>query len=109
MLNAKRFLFPSSLFQGFSEDIKFNSGEISWHLLNCVYERDSNLQANLRKAPKLRYETLHPGNKKQNVQLVLNIFHETTTAAISSYFPDREDATVFIRLINTYFKFKIQV
>ena len=102
LLNAKRFLFPSFLFQGFSEDIKFNGGEISWHLLNCVYERDSNLQANLRKAPRLTYETLHPGNKTQNVQLSLNIFHETTTAAISSYFPHGEDATEFIRLINTW-------
>ena len=60
------------------------------------------MQANLRKAPKLTYEAIHPGNKKQNVQLALNIFHETATAAISSYFPDREDATEFIRLINTW-------
>ena len=74
LLNAKRFLFPSFLFQGFSEDINFSGGEICWHLLNCVYERDSNLQANLRKAPKLTYETLHPGNKKQNVQLALIYF-----------------------------------
>ena len=29
LLNAKRFLFPSFLFQGLSEDIKFNGGEIS--------------------------------------------------------------------------------
>ena len=36
------------------------------------------------------------------MQLTLDIFHETTTAAISSYFPDREDATEFIRLINTW-------
>ena len=102
LLNAKRFIFPPFLFQGFSEDINVNGGEISWHLLNCVYEMDNNLQANLRKAPKLNYETLHPGNKKQNVQLALNIFHETTTAAISSYFPDREDTVEFIRLINTW-------
>ena len=73
LLNAKRFLFPSFLFQGFSEDIQFNGGEISWHLLNCVDEGDSNLQENIRKAPKLTYEKLHPGNKKQNVQLALYI------------------------------------
>ena len=95
LLNAKRFLFPSFWFQGFSEDINFNGGEIGWHLFNCVYERDSNLQANLRKAPKLTYETLHPGNKKQNVQLALNIFHETTTAAISSYFPEKTPQILF--------------
>ena len=47
LLNAKRFLFLTFLFRGFSEDIKFNGGETSWHLLDCVYERYSNLQANL--------------------------------------------------------------
>ena len=70
---------------------------------------DSNLQANLRKAPKLTYETLHPGNKKQNGQLALNIFHETSTAAISSYFPDRQDTIIYSidPYLVEYFKFKI--
>ena len=60
LLNAKRFLFPFFFFQ----DINVNRGEISWHLLHCVYEMDSTLQANLRKAPKLTEETLHPGNNR---------------------------------------------
>ena len=71
-------------------------------MLNCVYDKDNNLQANLRKAPKLTYQTLHPSNKKQNVQLALNIFHETTTSAITSYFPDRKDATEFLKLVDTW-------
>ena len=50
---------------------------------------------------RLSYETLHPGDKKQNVQFAY-MLHQTTTAAISSYLPDREDATEFIRLINTW-------
>ena len=87
----------------------FKGGEISWHLINCVYERDSNLQANLRKTPKLTYETLHPGNKKQNVQLAFNIFHETTTAAISSYFRDSHRIYSIDQHWVVYFKFKIQV
>ena len=50
---------------------------------NCyhqVHERDQELQANLKKAPKITYQVLHPGNNKQNVQLALNVFDETTTA-----------------------------
>ena len=53
----------------FYEDIKFNAGEISWHLLNCVYERDSNLKANLCKAPRLTYETLHTPSRNKLVLL----------------------------------------
>ena len=96
------YFFLLHRFQGFSEDITVSSGEVSWHLLNCVHDKDNNLQANLRKAPKLTYQTLHPSNNKQNVQLALNIFHETTTAAIASYFPDRKDATKFLNLVDTW-------
>ena len=55
-----------------------------------VYEKDVLLEANLRKAPKLTRKVLHPGNCKQNVPTALAIFHETTAAAIQSYFPDEK-------------------
>ena len=42
------------------------------------------------------------GNKKQSVPLVLAIFHETTTAAFESNFPEREDASKFLKMINTW-------
>ena len=51
------------------------------------------LQSNLKKAHKLSYQVLHPGNKKQSVPL------ETTTAAFESYFPEREDASKFLKMI----------
>ena len=44
----------------------------------------------------------HPGNKKQSVPLALAIFHEATTAAFESYFPEREDASKFLKMINTW-------
>ena len=102
LLNAKRFIFPAFNFDGFDESISITSGEISWGLFHSVYDKDICLQANLRKAPMLTYETLHPGNKKQNVQLALNIFYDTTIAGLTSYFPQRADAIEFSKVINTW-------
>ena len=62
LLNSQKFVFPA-------------------------HEEDEKLKANLRKATKLTYEVLHPGHNKQNVNLALAIFHDTTIAAIKSYFP----------------------
>ena len=42
------------------------------------------------------------GDKKQSVPLALAIFHETTTAAFESYFPERENASKFLKMINTW-------
>ena len=47
--------------------------------------------------PTVPYITLHPGNK-QNVQLALNTFHETTVAAVKSYFLERTDAIQFFKI-----------
>ena len=41
-----------------------------------------------KKAPKLIYSAVHPGNNKQNLTLALTIFHETTSDALKRYFPD---------------------
>ena len=54
----------------------------------------------MKKTHKLSYQVLHPGNEKQSVPLALAIFHETT-AAFESYFPEREDASKFLKMINT--------
>ena len=63
------------------------AGNISWKDFKDVHEEDAKLKANLRTAPKLTYEVLHPGHNKQNVNLALAILHDTTIAAIKSYFP----------------------
>ena len=72
------------------------------YLGNDVLEKDQKLDANLIKAPKLTNKVLHPGRYKQNVQLALDIFHETTVAAISWYFPNCNGATGFLKFFNTW-------
>ena len=92
LLNNKRFLFPSFKFDNFFDKINVTGGEILWKLLHEVLKKDEKLGANLREAPKLTLKVLHHGNCKQSVPVALAIFHETTYAAIRSYFPDQIDA-----------------
>ena len=73
------------------------AGYISWRDFKDIYEEDAKLKANLRKAPKLTYEVLHPDHNKQNVNLALAIFHDTTITAIKSYFPSRQESLDFCR------------
>ena len=65
-------------------------------------DKDENLPRNLRKAYKLTYKSLHPGDNKQSVSLALSIFDATTSAAIESYYPHRYDAPGFLKLINLW-------
>ena len=73
-------------------------------MLHDVHEKDQKLDPNLSKAPKLTNKLLHPGKYKQNVQLALDIFHKTTVTAISSYFPNCNDAVGVLKLFNTWWK-----
>ena len=57
------------------------------------------LDANLRQAPKLTYKALNPSNNKQNVDLAIAIFHETTVAGCKRYLPQRSDVSSFLDLI----------
>ena len=84
LLNQKKFLFPSFQFDLFHEAIHVPEGYISWRIFHEVHERNENLQAHLRKAPKITYQVTHPGNK--SVPLALAIFQESTTTAISYFF-----------------------
>ena len=102
LINNKRFLFPSFNFDGFFDEINVTGGEISWKLLHEVHEKDDKLDANLRKAPRITSKVLHPGSCKQSVPVALAVFHETTSAAIYSYFPDRTDAAQFLKLFNDW-------
>ena len=67
-----------------------------------MFNENAKLGANLRKAPKLSFESLHPGHNKQNVNLALAIFHESTIAGCKAYLPDRTDMAAFLSLINTW-------
>ena len=75
---------------------------MAWSDLHKVYSKDNTLNAKLRKAPKLTFKALHPSDNKQNVNLAVAIFHETTIAACESYFPDRADMSHVIRLISCW-------
>ena len=65
LLNKKKFVYPKFSFNKFEDPIQVSDGYVDWRLFHQVYERDQKLQANLRKAPKLTYRTLHPGKKSK--------------------------------------------
>ena len=70
--------------------------------IHDVFERDANLHANLRKAPKLTTKVLHSGNFKQNVPNALAIVDETTIAAVKLHFPKRTSAAAFLTLLSKW-------
>ena len=67
-----------------------------------VHEADAKLDAHLKAAPKLTSKVLHPGNCKQSVPVALAIFNESTSAGIKYHFPERDDASEFLKLFNTW-------
>ena len=98
LLNSQKFVFPAFYFSIKNIVVALSqAGYISWRDFKDVHEEDAKLKVNLCKAPKLTYEVLHPGHNKQNVNLALAIFHDTTIAAIKSYFPSRQDVAGFCR------------
>ena len=102
LLNGKKFVFPSFYFDDGNIKVACPAGYITWSDLHRIYDKDSQLKANLRKAPKLTYCALHPGNKKQSVSLALSLFEETTIAASRDYFPEREDMASFLGVIQKW-------
>ena len=102
LLSRKRFLFPEFNFTKFYDPIHVKGGSISWGLLHKVHDKDADLSAHLRAAPKLTSKVLHPGNCKQSVPVALAVFHETTAAAIEYYFEDKDDASGFLKLFNSW-------
>ena len=74
-------------------EVFYNQGNIQLHCpegyidrtdLYNIYDKDKELEGNLRKTPKLSYQALHHGNNKQNVLLDLALFHDTTIATAKS-------------------------
>ena len=56
----------------------------------------------MKKASKLSYKAIHPGYNKPSVPLALAIFDQSTSAAIESYYPNRLDASSFLKLVNIW-------
>ena len=45
---------------------------------------------------------MHPGDNKQGVPLAVAIFDQSTSAGIESYYPNRLDASSFLKLVNIW-------
>ena len=102
LLNLKKFVFPEFSFSCLQQTIVSKGGYISWDDMKNIYDKDSKLTANLRKACKLSLSAIFPYKNKQNVRLALAIFHETTISAAKCYIPKRQDCSFFLTLINTW-------
>ena len=102
LLNCKKFVFPALAFEVCGKMICSPAGYICWSDLQRIYESDKKIEANMKKAPKLTFSSLHPGNNKQNVDLALAVFDEKTIAACRSYLPDRNDMAAFLEVIHTW-------
>ena len=102
LLTRKRFLFPPFTSEEMETHVYVAGGEISWSLLHRVHEEDSKCQGNVRAAPKLTKQVLHPAKMKQSVPTALAIFDPTTRAALLRYFPQDEDSASFLELFHTW-------
>ena len=56
----------------------------------------------MKKASKITHKVLHPGNCNQNAPFALTIFHESTSADFTSYFPEEKNEAEFLKLFNTW-------
>ncbi len=103
LFNVKKFVFPKFEFKIRDEIVASSpDGYISWADLHSIYDIDSKLPSNLRKANKLTYRAMHPWNDKQNVDLALSVFDITTVTAVKNYLPERKDMAGFLELIFTW-------
>ena len=75
---------------------------MEWKTFHDVFEGDTKLHANLRKAPKLTTKVLHHGKCKQNVPNALAMFNETTIAAAKSCFLEKASAAAFLTLFSKW-------
>ena len=95
------------MFPGFDFEIGGNKsctevGYLCWHDIHKIYDKDQQLSANLRKAPKLSHQALHPSDKNQNINLALGLFCETRFVACRCYFPQRDAMANFLQLFSTW-------
>ena len=71
LLKCKQLIFPPFEFSGFKDPVSVPGGEIVWKTFHDVVERDENLHASLRKAPKLTTKVLHPVTVNKMFQMLL--------------------------------------
>ena len=102
LLNHKQLLFPPCTFDGFKGSINITGGVLKRKMLHDVFERDAQLDGNLKKAPKVTLKVLRPSSSKQNVPLAPAMFDETTSAAVQWYFPQHSSAAEFLQLFQKW-------
>ena len=100
LLCSEKFVFPRFEFNVCRKFVNSGPGYICWYDLQSVHNKDKLLQANLRRDPKLLHNALHPNKNKQNGELPMAIFHDTTNAACSSCLPERPEVSSFLPLIS---------
>ena len=74
---------------------------IFWVDFHSVYNKDKELKRNLKKAPKLSHQALHPVKNKQNLPLAVAKFHEATIAAAESYHTHWTNISKILTIFNT--------
>ena len=103
-MSDSKFVFPGFEFEVREQRLSSAPGYICWLDFQKINDNYKILEANLRKAPKLSYSVLHPSNNKRNVDLAIALFHETTIAAFENYFPERSDASEFLKILLCWWK-----
>ena len=99
LLGNKFFQVPAFEFTLMDVDINIPLGTIQWSTFHRVHEKDLEIGCHVKKAPKISYQSLHPGNNKQSVPLALAIFDLRTISAIRQYFPEDKTTFSFLNLI----------
>ena len=102
LLNAKKFVFNEFSFSCLQKTIASKEDYIAWEDLKKIYNQDCLLSAHLKKAYKLTMSAFYPYKTKQNVNLALAIFDESTIAAANCYISERSDCSSFFTLIHTW-------
>ena len=64
LLNSKKFLFPAFGFSFYQTNVESPAGYLAWSDFDYIYEQDSKLDDNLRKAYKRTFKSVHPFNDK---------------------------------------------
>ena len=102
LLAKKSIQVPSLDVTVMDDVINIPPGTIRWSTFHRVHEKDLAIECHVKKAPKISYQVLHPGNNKQSVPLALAISDLSTISAISQYFPEEKTTYTFLNLIYTW-------
>ena len=102
LLATKFFQTPALETTPMDLSINITPGPIYWSIFHRVHEQDLGIEYHVRKASKISYQALQPGNNRQSVPLALSIFEPTTITVIRQYFPEDTTTSSFLYLIHNW-------